>query len=165
MILSKTGSLCLDKEEDFYTLRKALKDAVDPYFKYDLTTTASGWKEGGREGGKEGGQGEGMYIRTKKRRATTETSIPRLGPLHRPSGPPVLRKRHVPRGQEGEGQRGSLGERRKAACLDGRRRENMEGACHGVEGWGIGGKQARKGLRTEKKGGHATGGWLGVLTA
>jgi len=60
VILSKNGSLCLDKEEHFYTLRKALKDAVDPYLKYDLTTTASGWKGGGREGGKEGGQGEGM---------------------------------------------------------------------------------------------------------
>jgi hypothetical protein len=36
----------------------------------------------------------------------------------------------------------------------------MEGACHGVEGYGEGGKQAGKRLETEKKGGHATDGWL-----
>jgi hypothetical protein len=51
---SKNGSHFLDKEEDFYTIRKALKDAVYPCFKYDLITTASGWKEEGREGVKEG---------------------------------------------------------------------------------------------------------------
>jgi hypothetical protein len=52
---SKNGSHFLDKEEDFYTIRKALKDAVYPCFKYDLITTASGWKEEGTEGGREGG--------------------------------------------------------------------------------------------------------------
>jgi len=72
----------------------------------------------------------------------TETFIPRLGPLRRPSGPPAPKERHVPRGQEGEGQCGSLGKRLNRACLDGRRRENMEGACHGMEGCGEGGKQA-----------------------
>lgn len=105
-----------------------------------------------------------MYIRTKGR-ATAETSIPRLGPLRRPSGPPALKKRYTPRGQEGEGQCGGLGKRLNGACLDGRGTENMEGVCHEVEGCGIGGKQAGKGLGTEKKGEHVTGGWLGVLTA
>ncbi|TFJ84979.1 hypothetical protein NSK_003404 [Nannochloropsis salina CCMP1776] len=54
VILSKNGSQFLDKEEDFYTIRKALKDADYPCFKYDLTTTASGWKEEVSEGMKEG---------------------------------------------------------------------------------------------------------------
>lgn len=41
----------------------------------------------------------------------------------------------------------------------------MEGVYHEVEGCGGGNKQAGKGRGTEKKGKHATGGWLGVLTA